>query len=324
MILATGGTIAGSAESGTQAGYTSGRVAVDTMIAAVPGLPAIARIQGEQVANVGSQDMTFAIMIDLADRINTLLGDGVADGVVVTHGTDTMEETAYFLNLTVRSKKPVVLTGSMRPATAVSADGPLNLYNAVAVAADPDAAGRGTLVVMNDRIHGAHSLTKSNTTSVETFISPINGLIGTVNYGTTEYFRRPVRRHTCQSEFSLTGVTSLPRVDIIYACADMPADLVDGSVERGARGIVIAGDGNGNMNAATVERAARAAKKGILIVRSSRVPTGKVGRNVEIDDDHLRFIASDELNPAKARILLMLALLNKRSREEIQRLFYAY
>ena len=324
VILATGGTIAGSAESGTQAGYTSGRVTVDAMIGAVPGMTAIARVRGEQVANVGSQDITFAIMIDLANRINALSGTDEVDGVVVTHGTDTMEETAHFLNLTVKSKKPVVMTGAMRPSTALSADGPLNLYNAVAVAADPDAAGRGTLVVMNDRIHGAHSLTKTNTTSVETFISPINGLIGTVNYGKTEYFRRPFRKHTHKSQFSVEGVTSLPRVDIIYACADMPADLIDGSVERGARGIVIAGDGNGNMNAATIERAARAARKGIFIVRSSRVPTGKVGRNVEIDDDRMGFIASDEHNPAKARILLMLALLKKRSLSEIQQLFYDY
>ena len=324
MILATGGTIAGSAESGTQAGYTSGHISIDAMIGAVPGITAIARVHGEQVANVGSQDMTFAIMIDLANRINALLNNDAAKGVVVTHGTDTMEETAHFLNLTVNNKKPVVMTGAMRPATAISADGPLNLYNAVAVAADPHAAGHGTLVVMNDRIHGAHSLTKTNTTSVETFISPINGLIGTVNYGKTEYFRRPFRKHTHKSEFSVAGITSLPRVDIIYACADMPADLIDGSMEKGAQGIVIAGDGNGNMNAVTIERAARAAEKGIFIVRSSRVPTGKVGRNVEIDDDRLGFIASDELNPAKARILLMLALLKKRTIGEIQQLFYDY
>ncbi len=324
MILATGGTIAGSAASATQAGYTSGRVTVDAMIGAVPGLTGIARVHGEQVANVGSQDITFTIMIDLAKRINALLCTDEVDGVVVTHGTDTMEETAHFLNLTIKSKKPVVLTGAMRPSTAISADGPLNLYNAVAVAADPGAAGRGTLVVMNDRIHGAHSLTKTNTTSVETFISPINGLIGTVNYGKPEYFRRPFRKHTHKSQFSVKGVTSLPRVDIIYACADMPADLIDGSMEKGAKGIVVAGDGNGNMNAATIERAALAAQKGVIIVRSSRVPTGKVGRNVEINDDRMGFIASDELNPAKARILLMLALLKKRKLAEIQRLFYEY
>ena len=324
IILATGGTIAGSAESSTQTGYASGQMTVADMLAAVPEIESIARVDGEQLASVGSQDMTFEIMIVLAKRINALLSKDDISGVVVTHGTDTMEETAHFLNLTVKNRKPVVLTGAMRPATAVSADGPLNLYNSIAVAADPEAAERGALVVMNDRIHGAHSLTKTNTTSVETFLSPINGLIGTVNYGNTRYFRRPFRRHTYLSEFSVEGIDTLPRVDVIYACVDMPADLIDGSLAGGARGIVIAGDGNGNTNAATLERAARAAQQGVVVVRSSRVATGRVGRNVEVDDDQHGFIVSDELNPAKARILLMLALLKQRRLEVIQQLFYDY
>lgn len=324
VILATGGTIAGSGESATGAGYSSGKMGVDAMIDAVPEVSALAHVRGEQIANVGSQDISFEIMIRLASRINALFAAGEADGIVVTHGTDTMEETAHFLNLTVKSKRPVVMTGAMRPATAISADGPLNLYNAVAVAADPEAEGRGVLVVMNDRIHGAHSLTKSDTTSVETFLSPVNGLIGTVIYGKTTYFRGPFRRHTHLSEFSVEGVTSLPRVDILYACADMPADLVACSVERGAKGIVIAGDGNGNMNAATIEAAAGMARQGIVIVRSSRVSSGTVSRNIEVDDERLGFIASDELNPAKARILLMLALLRERSLAEIQDLYFAY
>ncbi len=325
VILATGGTIAGRGASEIRPAYTSGQVAIDDMIAAVPGLSQLAHIEGEQVASLGSQDMTFAIMTALAGRVNELLADEAVDGVVITHGTDTMEETAFFLNLTVDSRKPVVMTGAMRPATALSADGPLNLYNAVAVAADPAAADRGVLVVMNDRIHGAHSLTKTNTTSVETFLSPITGLIGTVVYGQTQYFRKPFRRHTDASEFSPARVSApLPRVDILYACADMPADLVDCSVACGARGIVIAGDGNGNMNAPTIERAARASAGGVVIVRSSRVPSGKVSRNIEIDDDALGFIVSDELNPVKARILLMLALVEERGPEELQQLFYTY
>lgn len=324
VILGTGGTIAGTAAFNTAAGYISGKVGIEAMVAAVPGLDALADVRGEQIANVGSQDMSFAIMIRLAHRINDLFSAGAADGIVVTHGTDTMEETAHFLNLTVKSRKPVVMTGAMRPSTAISADGPLNLYNAVAVAADPRAEGRGVLVVMNDRIHGAHSLTKTNTTSVETFLSPINGLIGTVIYGKADYFRRPFRRHTYRSEFSVEGGTVLPRVDILYACADMPADLIDCSVERGAKGIVIAGDGNGNMNAATLSTAAAVSAKGIVIVRSSRVPTGTVTRNVEVNDDQTGFLVSDELNPAKARILLMLALSKRRSLAELQQLYYAY
>lgn len=324
VILATGGTIAGAAASGAQTGYTSGQVSIKAMIEAVPGIEKLARIKEEQIANVGSQDMSFSIMLKLAARINELLTNDEIAGVVVTHGTDTMEETAHFLNLTVNSKKPVIMTGSMRPSTAISADGPLNLYNAVGVAADPEAAKRGILVVMNDRIHGAHALTKTNTTSVETFLSPINGLIGTVIYGQPTYFRGPFRKHTYKSEFSVEGVTTLPRVDIFHACADMPADLIECSVKQGAKGIVIAGSGNGNMNKASLDAAARAVTKGVVVVRSSNVPSGKVGRNVEVDDDGRQFIASDELNPVKARILLMLALLKDRSLNEIQELFFSY
>jgi L-asparaginase len=272
--------------------------------------------------------MSFDILIRLTCRINDLMKQDDIHGIVVTHGTDTMEETAFFLNLAVNSPKPVVLTGAMRPANAISADGPLNLYNAVAVAADPDARERGVLVVMNDRIHGAHSLTKTNTTSVETFLSPVNGLVGTVNYGKIAYFRFPFRRHTYLSEFSSRFCQPphplLPRVDIVYACIDMPPDLIDFSLNAGARGIVIAGDGNGNMNQATVENAARKAAQGISIVRSSRVPTGTVSRNVEMNDDALGFIVSDELNPAKARILLMLGLSETYARNRIQQLFYSY
>lgn len=323
-ILATGGTIAGSAKSSTQAGYTSGGLDVKGLIRAVPDLDRLARVDGEQFSDIGSQDMSFEIMTGLAGKINQLLSRDDIDGIVVTHGTDTMEETAFFLNLTVSSPKPVVMTGAMRPSTAISADGPLNLFNSVAVAADPESQERGVMVVMNDRIHGAHSLTKTNTTSVETFLSPVNGLMGTVIYGEVKFFRGPFRKHTLVSEFTPDYTLPLPRVDIIYACADMPADLIEASVSRGARGVVIAGDGNGNMNQASIKTAAELSKKGIFIVRASRVPTGTVSRNVEVDDDANGFIASDELNPAKARILLMLALLKKRTIEELQDLYYTY
>lgn len=201
-ILATGGTIAGISRIPSQSEYCAGQMTIQDMIDAVPDLSRLADISGEQIANVGSQDMSFDILIRLTCRINELIKKEDIHGIVVTHGTDTMEETAFFLNLTVNSPKPVVLTGAMRPANAISADGPLNLFNAVAVAADPNARERGVLVVMNDRIHGAHSLTKTNTTSVETFLSPVNGLVGTVNYGETAYFRFPFRRHTYLSEFS--------------------------------------------------------------------------------------------------------------------------
>ncbi len=324
VILATGGTIAGAAATGTQAGYTSGAVTIDAMIAAVPGIKDLANIRGEQISNVGSQDMSFNIMLTLARRINELLAKPDVDGIVVTHGTDTMEETAFFLNLVVKSDKPVVLVGSMRPSTAVSADGPLNLYDGVAVAADPNAKGRGVLVVMNDWIHGAHSLTKTSTTAVQTFLSPQRGLVGVSTYGKNDYYNNPEWKHTTGSEFDVTSVTKLPRVDIIFACADMSPDLIDSAVANGAAGIVIAGVGNGNMNKASLEAAEGAAKKGVVIVRSSRVATGTVGRNVEVNDDQMGFVASDELNPQKARILLMLALLKPRTTIEIQQLFLTY
>ena len=324
VILATGGTIAGAGSSGTQAAYTSGAVTIDAMLAAVPGIKDLANIKGEQISNVGSQDMTFAIMLTLARRCNALLADPSVSGIVITHGTDTMEETAFFLNLVVKTDKPVVLVGSMRPSTAVSADGPLNLYDAVAVAADPYARGRGVLVVMNDWIQGAHSLTKTSTTAIQTFMSPIRGIVGVSAYGKNDFYNSPSWKHTSASEFDVSDVTSLPRVDILFACADMSPDLIDASVAKGAKGIVIAGVGNGNMNKASLEAAARAAKSGVVVVRSSRVVTGTVGRNVEVNDDEMGFVASDELNPQKARILLTLALLKPRQISQIQELFNTY
>jgi L-asparaginase len=324
VILATGGTIAGAAASGTQAGYTSGQVNIDAMINAVPDAKKLAVITGEQLSNVGSQDMSFAIMIKLAQRINQLLATRDVDGIVVTHGTDTMEETAYFLNLVVKSDKPVVLVGSMRPSTAISADGPLNLYNAIAVAADPKAKGHGVMLVMNDWIHSAQSLVKVSTTAVQTFMSPLRGLIGTVAYGEAEYYRVPHSKFGAQTEFSVDGLSTVPRVDIVYGCTDMPGDLIDASVEHGAKGIIIAGVGNGNMTQAALDACARASKKGVVVVRSSRVATGNVGRNVEVDDDKLGLVASYDLNPQKARILLTMALLKQRKLEDIQRLFVEY
>ena len=324
VILATGGTIAGAAASGTQSGYTSGAVTIDAMLAAVPGIKDMANVKGEQISNVGSQDITFDIMMNVARRINELAKKSDVDGIVVTHGTDTMEETAYFLNLTVKTDKPVVLVGSMRPSTAVSADGPLNIYNAVAVAGDPNAKGRGVMVVMNDWIHAAHSLTKTSTTAVQTFMSPLRGLVGVSAYGKNDFYSSPVWKHTTKSEFDISSVTKLPRVDVIFACADMSPDLIDACVANGAKGIVIAGVGNGNMTKASVDAAARAVKKGVVVVRSSRVATGMVDRNVEINDDELGFIASDELNPQKSRILLTLALLKQHPAADIQTMFRSY
>jgi L-asparaginase len=323
-VLATGGTIAGAAASDVQAAYTSGQVGVEQLLAAVPQAKKLAVMKGEQISNIGSQDMNDEVWLKLGKRINELAAMPDVDGIVITHGTDTIEETAYFLNLVLKTKKPVVLTAAMRPSTALSADGPLNFFNAVAVAANKDAAGRGVLVVVNDWIHGASSLTKASTTAVQTFLSPLRGLVGTVAYGECEFYRGPVGKNTLDSEFSLDGVTALPRVDIVMAHENMDGAIIDAAVAAGAKGVVIAGVGNGNMTKAALDALAAQAKKGVVCVRSSRVVTGRVGRNVEVDDDKLSLVASDDLNPQKARVLLRLALLKERSLADIQRLFREY
>jgi L-asparaginase len=324
VVLATGGTIAGAAASDVQAGYTSGQVGVDQLLAAVPQAKKVANLRGEQVANIGSQDMNDEVWLKLARRINQLVAMPDVAGVVITHGTDTIEETGYFLNLVVKSKKPVVLTAAMRPSTALSADGPLNFFNAVAVAANPQAAGRGVLVVINDWIHGASSLTKTSTTAIQTFMSPLRGLIGTVAYGECEFFRGPVGRNTVDSEFSLDKVTELPRVDIVMAHENMDGAMINAAVAAGAKGIVIAGVGNGNMTAPALDALAAVAKKGVICVRSSRVVTGQVGRNVEVDDNKLGLVASLGLNPQKSRVLLRLALTVTSDPARIQKMFDEY
>jgi L-asparaginase len=324
VILATGGTIAGAAATQAQAGYTSAQVGVDTLIAAVPQISELAEISGEQVANVGSQDMSDAIWLSLAARVNELLSKKTVDGVVITHGTDTLEETSYFLHLVVNSKKPVVMTAAMRPSTALSADGPLNIYNAVGVAADAAAADRGVMVVVNDDIHGARAITKTNTTDVQTFLSPERGLLGTSLYGSNRWFRAPYRTHTAGSEFSVKGLSELPRVDVIYMHAGMSPDLIDSAAANGAKGLVIAGVGNGNMTGPALDAVRRAVKQGVVVVRSSRVGSGVVGRDVEVDDDEVGTVAAGELSPAKARVLLKLALLNTRDAGEIQSVFGRY
>jgi L-asparaginase len=324
VVLATGGTIAGAASTDVQAGYKSGQLGVEQLLAAVPQAKKLANTRGEQISNIGSQDMNDDVWLKLAGRVNAIAAMPDVSGIVITHGTDTIEETAYFLNLVVKTKKPVVLTAAMRPATALSADGPLNFFNAVAVAANKEAPGRGVLVVVNDWIHGASSLTKTSTTAVQTFLSPVWGLIGSVAYGDIEWYRGPVGRHTLNSEFSIDGLKALPRVDIILAYENMDGALIDAAAAAGAKGVVIAGVGNGNMTAAAVNALAALAKKGVVCVRASRVATGRVERNVELDDNKLGFVASMGLNPQKARVLLRLALTKTSDPKAIQRYFEEY
>jgi L-asparaginase len=322
-ILATGGTIAGAGSAGGY-GYKAGSFKVEDLVKAVPDLDKLAVLNGEQVANIGSQDMNDEVWLKLAKRVNQVLKSSDVDGVVITHGTDTLEETAYFLNLVVKSEKPVVLVGSMRPATAISADGPANLYNAVAAAADPKARGRGVLVVVNDKIQSARNVIKTNTTNVETFESPNRGLAGLVSTGKIAWFEPMDRRHTIRTEFDIQRLDGLPRVDIIYAHSNMSADLIRAALKDGAKGIVVAGVGDGNMSKEALDVLAQAVKSGVAVVRSTRLQSGLVLRNSEVDDDKLGFVASGELNPGKSRVLLQLALTETKDPRAIQRMFDVY
>jgi len=324
VIVATGGTIAGAALSPTDPGYQSGAVGVDILINAVPQLKEIAEVTGEQVSSIGSQDMNDEVWLKLAKKVNEILAKPDVAGVAITHGTDTMEETSYFLNLVVKSDKPVVLTGSMRPSTAMSADGPLNIFNAVAIAADPTAKGRGVLVCQDDDIHSGHDIVKFHTTDVATMKSGEAGLVGASLFGKNTWYRTPTAVHTKASEFSVAGVDALPRVDIIYAHANMSPDIITSAVANGAKGLVVAGVGDGNMTSPAVEAFKGAIAKGVVVVRSSRTNGGIIRRNIELNDDQLGTVASMELNPAKARVLLQLALLKTKDAKTIQGYFNRY
>ncbi len=323
-IIATGGTIAGAQASQAEYGYKAGAFKVEDLINAVPQMKELADITGEQLVNIGSQDMNDEVWLKLGKRVNEVLAAADTDAVVITHGTDTMEETSYFLNLVVKSDKPVVLVGSMRPATGISADGPMNLYNAVAVAADAKAKGRGVLVVINDTIQAARSVAKINTANVEAFRSPNRGPAGVVNTGKINWFEVPGGKRGPQSEFSIANVTALPRVDVIYAHANMSPDLIDAAVAKGAKGIVLAGVGDGNATTQAIDKLAEVAKKGVVVVRSTRIVSGLTYRNNEVNDDKLGFVAALELNPAKSRVLLQQALLKTKDPKEIQRMFSEY
>ena len=324
VVLATGGTIAGSATAADQGKYESATVPVDALINAVPEARSIAKLNGIQISSIGSQDMSDAVWMQLARELDRLLSNDSIAGAVITHGTDTMEETAFYLNLVVDSDKPVVLTGAMRPATALSADGPLNLYNSVAVAASEKARGHGVLVVANDSIHGAREVAKTNTLTVQAFDSPNMGLLGALHYGTFRMFRKPQRKHTTNSIFSIRSIEELPDVAIVYAHSNMNGDLIRAAAANGARGIVLAGVGNGNASKLAIQAMRDAVDQGVVVVRSTRSSSGAVLRNQEVNDDDNRFVVSDQLNPAKARVLLQLGLTQTSDVATIQQYFWTY
>jgi L-asparaginase len=324
IILATGGTIAGAGASSDRAGYTAGKIPIDDLIGSIPTVKKIADITGEQIASVGSQDMTIDIWKKLAVRANEIFKKNEADAIVITHGTDTQEETAYFLDLLISSDKPVVLTGSMRPATAISADGPKNLYDAITVAINPNSRGKGVLVSFNEGIYDAREVMKLSTTKTNAFGSPNTGPVGQAYDGKVEYYMASMREVNVKTPFSVTADTKLPRVDIVYMYADAPPDMIDLLISKKVDGIVIAGVGNGNFNKPYMDAVKRAVAAGIVVCRASRTPSGRVVLHDEINDDELGTIVSDDLTPQKARILLMLGLTKTKDKKQLQQYFFQY
>jgi L-asparaginase len=322
LILGTGGTIASTAAQSTVlSGYTVTE-GIDSLLDAVPEVNAVADVRCEQFCNVDSRAIDNALLLRLAKRINLLLARTDVDGLVVTHGTDTLEATAYFLNLTVKSNKPVVLTGSMRPASALSADGPLNLFNAVVVAADPASAGHGVLAVMNDRIMAARFLTKAHTTQVDAFQARDQGCLGFVHDSRVRFEQTPLIKHTTNSQFNVKSVKKLPMVDIIYDHQNAGTHFYQAAMDAGTAGLVIAAPGNGSLTPNAAKGVNLALKNNIICVRASRVQNGIV--SVTSADRVQRLLSAHTLSPIKARILLTLALIETKDIDTLQSWFEQY
>jgi L-asparaginase len=323
-ILATGGTIAGSGAAADRAAYTAGALPIQQLLGAVPEIHKLAQVTGEQIASVGSQDMSVEIWLKLAKRINEIFKNNEADAIVITHGTDTQEETAYFLSLTVKYDRPVVLTGSMRPATGISADGPKNLFDAVVVAAAPESQNRGVMVSFNEQIYSGRDVVKTHTTSLDAFHSPNHGTIGVVYDGMVKYYYTPDHKTNSATPFYVDKLSSLPKVDIVYMYADAAPTAIQAFANNRSQGIVIAGVGNGNFNKVFYDEINKTIKKGITVCRATRCSSGRVLLHDEVNDDELGTIVSDDLNPQKARILLMLALTQTHNRRKLQEYFFHY
>jgi L-asparaginase len=328
IVLSTGGTIAGKGGSTTALSeYKSGSIMGEELVAAVPEIKQYANVKVEQVINVGSPDITLNDWLRIANRINAIFAeDANVAGVVITHGTNTLEETAYFLNLTVKHDRPVVLVGAQRPATAISADGPLNLLSAIRTAGAPVSRGKGVMIVMNDEINGARDVTKSNTYRAEAFRSGELGFIGYVDPDQVVFYKTSTKRHTAQSEFDVSAIKQLPRVDIAYSYIEPDTTAIKAMQASGARGIVFAGTGAGGISKFEKE-AVNAILSGPgqtkpVLVRSNRTGNGRVIPRT--DYDKIGMIPGDNLNPQKARILLMLALTKTSDLNEIRRMFTEY
>ena len=305
VILATGGTIAGSAGSALSRGYRAGQIGIAEMVSAARDLGLDADLSGEEIAAVGSQDIGWREWQALHTAIVQAFTDPSVDGVIVTHGTDTAEETAWLLDLTLPAGKPVVLVGAMRPADAVGSDGMRNFANAVRVAGDCEAHGRGVLVVMGDAVFAASDVRKAATSNIDAFKGFPRGPLGLVSPASLDWFGPPAKAGQAAR---FAWPEALPRVEIVYAHADMDALPVDSALTMGARGLVLAGLGQGNASAPVLDALAAAVRNGVPVVRASRVDEGYVDRNVEVDDDARGFVAARSFNPQKARVLLQLLI----------------
>ena len=324
VILATGGTIAGAGASAVNsATYAAAKVGVEKLIAGLPELAKVANVRGEQVFQVASESLTNDNLMTLAKRVSALSKQSDVDGIVITHGTDTLEETAYFLTLTVHTNKPIVVVGSMRPGTALSADGALNLYDAVNVAGSKDAMGKGVLVTMGDNIDTGRDVSKNVNIKTSAFSSQW-GPLGMIVEGKNYWFRAPVKRHTTNSEFNVDTITALPPVEIAMGYEGVSSVAIDAIAKSGAKALIHGGTGNGSVADRIVPNLQKARTDGVIVIRSSRVPDGFVIRNAEQPDDKYDWVVAHDLRPQKARILAMVALTKTNNTKELQRIFWEY
>ncbi|HZP06207.1 MAG TPA: asparaginase [Terracidiphilus sp.] len=317
-LFATGGTISGfAANRDMQYGYKAGSIPPAKLLADIPEAQKVADISWEEIAEVGSPGVNTQILLKLAKAVNAWLAQPDSAGAVVSHGTATMEETAYFLNLVIHSKKPVVIVGAMRPFTSISRDGPFNLYNAIRVAADPEAAGNGVMILLNEEIQAARDVTKTNTERVNTFETRDLGPIGFADEDRIVFYRRLLYKHTYQSEFNVDDLTDLPKVDIAYGYQEGGRAAVDAMIADGAKGIVLDDTSPGFAAAVKAGR-----EKGIVFVQSDRKGSGRVLESANSGERGV--VTADNLNAQKARMLLRLALTKTNDVKEIQRMFLEY
>ena len=324
VILATGGTIAGAGASAlNSATYAAAKVGVDKLIAGLPELATVANVRGEQVFQVASESLTNDNLLTLAKRVSALAKQSDVDGIVITHGTDSVEETAYFLTLVERTSKPIVMVASMRPGTALSADGALNLFDAVAVAGSKDAVGKGVLLTMNDTIESGRDVSKNINIKTNAFSSQW-GPLGMIVEGKNYWFRAPVKRHTMNSEFDIDTITALPNVGIAMGYEGVEPTAIEALGKSGVKALVHAGTGNGSVANRIVPFLQKVRADGAIVIRSARVPDGFVLRNAEQPDDKYDWVVSHDLRPQKARILAMVALTKTSDTKELQRIFWEY